>query len=199
MPWQTKVPLWVLQVVGEFIIPDDSEFTTSSTLQKLDDAVNPVSSSASTFTFDFPGLIPNVSLKSEYVPTTNGFNITLRVAKAVGFYGVLTTILSFDPKRLNDWTFPLERRNFGYLALSRQDKVSLNQPIHYSRQYHIDDSVVGLASNYDIERTETTLTNAIDKYALDRISGFQYPSVTTRIAFLPIQEEWAVRFFQKNS
>lgn len=198
MAWQTKVPPWVLQAVGNFIIPDDTDFTTGSIFQKLDDAVDPVSTSEPTYTFDFPGLVPNVSLRSEFVPTTNGLNVTLTVSKAVGFYGVLTTILSFDSKRLNDWTFPLERRNFGYIALSRQDKVSLNQAVHYSRQYHLDDSIVGLASNYDVERTDTSITNAIDKFALDRISGFQYPSVTTRIAFLPIQEEWAVKFFQED-
>jgi len=199
MPWQTKVPLWVLSAVSQYVIPDDSDFSTSSSFQKLDDAVDFVTTSQQTFSFDYPGLIPNVTLKSEIVPTEAGANISLIVSKAIGFYGVLSEVITFDPKKLNAWTFPLERRNFGYLALARKDKVSLDQPIHYSKQYHIDGNIVGLASNYDVERSSDRLTNDVDNFSLDSVNGFLNPSVNLQLGFLPIQEEWAVRFFQKDS
>lgn len=198
MPWQTKVPFWVVQAVSAYIIPDDTDFATSSSFQKLDDAVDSVQSSENTYTHDYPGLIPNISLKTEIVPTTGGANISLIASKAIGFYGVLSEVVSFDAKKLNDWTFPLERRNFGFLALSRGDKVSLNQPVHYAKQYHIDSGIAVLASNYDVERTSTTISNDINEFALNKVSGFQYPTVVTRIGFLPIQEEWAVKFFQED-
>ena len=196
MTWQTQVPLWVLNAVTSFLLPDDVNFTTNSSFAALDEVEGLVSSGEHTFTVEYPGLVPNITIKSEAVPATNGLNVSITVVKAVGFYGILSTILSFDPKALNRWEFPLVRRNFGYLSMSRASKVSHYGSILYDRQYHIDNGILLLASNYDQEKSHAQLTNNIDNFSLDRVDVFQYPSVVTRIGFLPILEEWAVKFFQ---
>ena len=195
----STVPGWVITLISNYVLPTDVVFSTTSSFATLDEAADPVSTSEATYTFDYPGLIPNATLDVSTTPTTGGLNFTLIAKKAIGFYGVLSTILSFDAKRLNSWTFPLVRKNFGYLALSREGKVSAHSSVAYERQYHLDPGVIALASNYDIEAKSNDIFNNIDQFALNKVSGFQYPGVTTRISFLPIVEEWAVKFFQKNS
>ena len=198
MTWQTKVAAWVIPLLAEFLIPDDADVVTNVDFATLEGATDPFTSDAATFTADYPGLIPNYSLDPVITTTTEGVSYALKAKKAIGFYGVLTTIMSFDPERLNSWTFPLVRRNFGFCSLSRGDKVVLDEPMHYQRQYHLDTGIISLASNYDDEFDPKNLFNSVDKFALDRFSCFQYPGVTTRVAFLPIWEVWAVRFFRSQ-
>lgn len=199
MPWQTKVPLWVLRLVGDYIIPEDTAFVTNSKFQKLDSAIDAVVSDQPTYTHRYPGLVPDVRVSVDTIPTVGGLEISLEFVKGIGFYGVVSSILSYDAKRLNAWTFPLDRKNFGYIALSRGDRVSLNQPVHYKEQFHIDAGVSVVASNYDVERARGDLLNDIDEFALTEVHGFQYPGVRTQISFLPILEVWAVKFFQANT
>ena len=196
MTWQTRVAAWVVPLLGEYLIPDNATVVSGVGFATLDDAESGVTSSEATFTADFPGLIPNYSVEPTIVPTTNGFLYDLKVKKAIGFHGVVSTVLSFEEGKFNRWTFPLVRRNFGFLSLSRGDVVSLQQPIHYQRQAHLDNAIFGLAANYDEQLSASQLTNSVDKVALTRAAVFQYPSARTRISFLPIWEEWAVKFFQ---
>lgn len=198
MTWQTRVAAWVIPLLGEYLIPDDAQVISGVGFATIDAAESEISSSEATFIAEFPGLIPNFSVEPTIVPTTGGFLYDIKAKKAIGFHGVVTTVLSFTPEKFNNWVFPLVRRNFGYIALSRGDIVSLNQSIHYQRQAHLDLSIFSIAANYDEQLNANNLTNSVDKIALTKASVFQYPTARTRIAFLPIWEEWAVRFFQSG-
>lgn len=198
MTWQSKVAAWVVPLLSEFAIPDDATVQTDVELADLEDATDPFTSSEATFTSDYPGLIPNYRVDPIITPTTGGLDYVIKALKAVGFYGVLTTVVSFDPKKVNLWTFPQVRRNFGFCALSRGSLVSLNQPIHFQQQYHIDEGVLGLISNYDDQFNKENIFNSADKNCLNRFSCYQAPGVRTRVSFLPVFEVWAVKFFQSG-
>lgn len=196
MTWQTKVAAWVIPLLSEFLIPDDATVVSGVGFATIDAAESGITSSDATFTAEFPGLIPNFSVEPTIVPTTGGFLYDIKVKKAIGFHGVVTTVVSYVPEKFNNWVFPLVRRNFGYIALSRGNIVSLHESILYQQQAHLDNAVFSIAANYDEQLNANALTNSVDKVALTKASVFQYPTARTRVSFLPIWEEWAVRFFQ---
>jgi hypothetical protein len=199
MTWQSKVASWVIPLLGDFVIPDDATVVTDVKFATLDDAQSPQILSGDSLTAEYPGLIPNYSTEFEINPQTNGAQYNLKALKAVGFYGVLAEVVTHNDKRLNKWTFPLLRRNFGYAALSRNGIVAFDNPLHYGAEYHFGDVIQSLASNYDQDFSTTDLTNDVDKFCLNRIDVFLYPEVVLRVSFLPIWEVWAVRFFQSNT
>lgn len=196
MTWISKVPSWVVPLVAEYVVPDDAVVVTGVEFGTLDDATSPVVLQDGKTQHDYPGLIPDFSLDPEITPTTGGSQYNLKAKKAVGFYGVDCTVTSFNEKRLNKWTFPLVRRNFGYVALSRYSTVAYDEPLHYENQYHISESVQALALNYDDDFSTSNLFNSVDKFCLTMVSVFLYPEVVLRVAFLPIWEVWAIRFFR---
>ena len=198
MTWQTKVASWVIPLVSQYAIPDDAQVITGVEFGTLEDAEGAVTLNSTRLQARYPGLVPDFTLDPEITPTTSGTQYNLKVKKGVGFYGVLCEVLSFDEKRLNSWTFPLERRNFGHLALSRGESVAESLPLHYEEQYHFSLAIQALSLNYDDDFSTQVLTNSVDKMSLDTVSVFLYPSVILRVSFLPIWEVWAIRFFRAN-
>ena len=198
MTWQTRVAAWVIPLVSGYVIPDDAQVVTGIEFGTLDDAEGAVTLNNTRKQASYPGLIPDFSLDPELTPTTTGVQYNLKAKKAVGFYGVECEVLSFDSKRLNSWTFPLERRNFGHIALSRGDTVAVSEPLHYESQYHFSEAVQSLSLNYDDDFSTGQLTNSVDKFCLTKASVFLYPDVILRISFLPIWEVWAIKFFRPN-
>ncbi len=198
MTWQTKVASWVIPLLADYTIPDDAQVITGVEFGTLDDATGDTVLQGSVLQADYPGLVPDFSLDPEISPTTDGVQYNLKAKKAVGFYGVDCDVLSYDEKRLNKWTFPLTRRNFGYIALSRYSTVAADFPLHYENQYHFAEAIQALALNYDDDFSVSNLFNSVDKFCLTKVSVFLYPDVVLRVRFLPIWEVWAVRFFQSN-
>ena len=194
--WISRVPSWVLPLLSAYTIPDDAGVVTGVEFATLDDGRGDVTLADTNLTADYPGIIPNYELDPEITPTTDGLQYNLKAKKAVGFYGVDATVTSFDETKLNRWTFPLVRRNFGHIALSRFSTVAYSEPMHYDNQYHIAESVQALTLNYDDDFSTSNLFNSVDKFCLTKVSVFLYPSVHVLIRFLPIWEVWAVRFFQ---
>lgn len=131
--------------------------------------------------------------------STTGSQYNLKAKKAVGFYGVDCDVLSYNDKKLNKWTFPLVRRNFGYIALSRYSTVAVDFPLHYENQFHFAEAIQALALNYDDDFSTANLFNSVDKFCLTKVSVFLYPEVVLQVRFLPIWEVWAVRFFRNTS
>lgn len=199
MTWQSKVASWVIPLLGDYVIPDDAQVITEIKYATLDEAESPQILQGQILTAEYPGLIPNFSVEPEINPQTNGAQYNLKALKAVGFYGFQADVVSYDDKRLNKWTFPLLRRNFGFIAMSRNGIVASDQPLHYGSEYHFNDAVIALSANYDNDYRISDLTNEVDKYVLNRVDAFLYPDVVLRVSFLPIWEVWAVRFFQGNT
>lgn len=198
MTWQSRVASWVIPLLGDYVIPDDATIITEIKYATLDEAESPQILSGQVLTAEYPGLIPNYSVDPEINPQTGGVQYNLKALKAVGFYGFQADVVSYNDKRLNKWTFPLLRRNFGFVAMSRNGVVASDQPLHYGSEYHFNDAVISLASNYDNDYRISDLTNEVDKYVLNRVDAFLYPEVVLRVSFLPIWEVWAVRFFQSS-
>lgn len=198
MTWQTKVASWVIPLLADYAIPDDAAVITGVEFGTLDDATGATVLQGSVLQADYPGLVPDFSLDPELTPTTGGTQYNLKAKKAVGFYGVDCDVLSYNDKRLNKWTFPLTRRNFGYIALSRYSTVAADFPLHYENQYHFAEAIQALALNYDDDFSVSNLFNSVDKFCLTKVSVFLYPDVVLRVRFLPIWEVWAVRFFQSG-
>lgn len=199
MAWQSRVASWVIPLIGDYVIPDDAQVITEIKYATLDEAQSPQILSGENLTAEYPGLIPNYSVDPEINPQTNGVQYNLKALKAVGFYGFQADVVTYDDKRLNKWTFPLLRRNFGFIAMSRNGIVASDQPLHYGSEYHFNDSVIALSANYDNDYRISDLTNEVDKYVLNRVDAFLYPGVVLQVSFLPIWEVWAVRFFQSQS
>jgi hypothetical protein len=197
MTWQTKVASWVVPLLADYVIPDDASVVTGVEFGTLDDATGAKTLQGSVLQADYPGLIPDYSLDPELTPTTTGTQYNLKAKKAVGFYGVDCDVLSYNDKRLNKWTFPLTRRNFGYIALSRYSTVVADFPLHYANQYHFAEAIQALALNYDDDFSTSNLFNSVDKFCLTKVSVFLYPDVVLQVRFLPIWEVWAVRFFRQ--
>lgn len=199
MTWQSKVASWVIPLLADYAIPDDAQVITGVEFGTLDDATGNAVLQGNVLQADYPGLVPDYSLDPEISPTTDGVQYNLKAKKAVGFYGVDCDVLSYDDKRLNKWTFPLTRRNFGYIALSRYSTVAADFPLHYENQYHFAEAIQALALNYDDDFSVSNLFNSVDKFCLTKVSVFLYPEVVLQVRFLPIWEVWAVRFQQANS
>ena len=199
MTWQSQVASWVIPLLADYAVPDDAIVVTGVEFGTLDDATGEKILQGSTLQADYPGLVPDYSLDPEITPTTNGTQYNLKAKKAVGFYGVDCDVLSFNEKRLNKWTFPLVRRNFGYLALSRYSTVAVDFPIHYQNQFHFAEAIQALALNYDDDFSVSNLFNSVDKFCLTKVSVFLYPEVVLQVRFLPIWEVWAIRFLQTQT
>jgi hypothetical protein len=197
--WQQKVASWVIPLLTEYAIPDDASVQTGVDFASLDDAGGAVNFTVEEGTGGFPGLIPNYSVIAELNPTTNGIDYILKARKAVGFYGLLATVLSYEPNRINNWRFPIDRKQFGYLTISRDSKVLYNAPMSYSRQYHLVDTVISLLSNYDEQFFTKDLFNSADKLCATTYEFVTSPTVRMRFAPLPIWEVWALRWFQQQS
>lgn len=196
MSWVTKVPAWVLPLLTEYIVPDNATVVTGVEFGKLGSPDGVTTLSGNNRTAEYPGLIPNFSLVPEIEAQTTGTQYNLKARKAVGFYGVVLDVLTFDPKRLNSWNFPLVRRNFGHCSLSKGLFVAHDEPIHYQEQIVISVGTTQVAINYDDQFSISNLFNNADDFALTRFDCFLYPSVVLQLGFLPIWEVWAVRFFQ---
>lgn len=198
MAWQSEVASWVIPLLGDYVIPDDAQVITEIKYATLEEAQSPQILSGQMLTAEYPGLIPNYSVDPEINPQTTGVQYNLKALKAVGFYGFQADVVSYNENRLNKWTFPLVRRNFGFIAMSRSGVVASDQPLHYGSEYHFNDAVIALSANYDNDYRISDLTNEVDQYVLNRVDAFLYPDVVLRVSFLPIWEVWAVRFFQSD-
>lgn len=199
MTWQTKVASWVIPLLADYAVPDDAQVLAGVEFATLDQSTGSTVLSGNNLSGEFPGLIPNYSLDPEIQPATDGAVYNLKAKKAVGFYGFIAEVLSYNEKRLNKWTFPLVRRNFGFAAMSRNGIVASDQPLHYEFEYHFNLAVQVLAANYDADFSSQNLFNSVDSLSLNRVDVFLYPEVVLQVSFLPIWEVWAVKFFQGNS
>lgn len=199
MTWQTKVASWVIPLLADYVIPDDAEVIAGVDIATLDQSAGTTVLSGNNLSAEFPGLIPDYSLDTNIVPTTRGFQYNLKAKKAVGFYGFIAEVTSYNDKRLNKWTFPLVRRNFGYAAMSRNEIVAFDQPLHYEFQYHFSNAVQLLASNYDSEFSSQSLVNTVDSLSLNRLDVFLYPEVVLSVSFLPLWESWTLRFLKPEA
>lgn len=197
MSWITKVPAWVVPLLTEYAVPDNATVITGVEFGKLGNPDGITNLSGQNRTATYPGLIPNYSLVPEISPQTVGIQYNLKARKAVGFYGVVTDVLSFPSNRINSWNFPLVRRNFGHMSISKGLFVAHDEPLHYQEQIIIATGVAQIAINYDDNFSLSNLFNDADAFALDRFDCFLYPDVVLQVGFLPIWEVWAVRFFQQ--
>jgi len=199
MVWQTKVPAWVVPLVTNLVIPDSAIVETEVEFGKLGDSVQPVTNTALQYTVNFPGLVPEFRIFVSAVPTTNGINYMLKAYKGVGFYGAKTEVISYDNKKINTWSFPIDRKKFGFCSLSRNSVVIGDGAISYASQIHVVDSVLSLATNYDSEFDKRVVLNDVDKFTLNRFDAIQSPTVVTRVSFLPVWEVWVIKFFRDNN
>lgn len=195
MTWQSKVATWVIPLVSQYTIPDNAQVISGIEFGKLDDDLGTQAITPTKLTAGYPGLVPNYSLDPEIQPQSDGVQYNLKAKKAVGFYGVKTEVSAFDEKKVNKWTFPLVRRKFGFLTLSRDGTVAHQQPIDYQNQFHFSDAVLSLVLNYDDDFSIKNVFNDADKFSLTQVDFFLYPTVNLFVSFLPIWEVWAIRFF----
>lgn len=199
MNWQTKVPIWVLQLASNLVIPEDATFETGIKYALLESSVDQQVFTNQTGQGFYPGLIPNYSVVPEFETTTEGINTSFQFRKAVGFYGIQVEVVGYDTKKINQWNFPLDRKQFGFLSLSKQDFVVLSEPISYAKQLFISDPILSVLSGYNDTFGITKLFNKANEVSLDAVSFYVNPTVQLAVSFLPIWEVWAVKFFQQSA
>lgn len=199
MSWITKVPAWVVPLLQEYAIPDDAAVQVGVDFDSFDDGDGSETSVGQDFTMSYPGIVPSYAVEPIVQPTTGGLNYILKAKKSVGFYGIKSTVTSYDSKRINSWEFPLERKQFGWLTLSRGDGVLHDGRIAYAKQYHVSISATLLLLNYDDEFNSENLLNSADKLTANRIDARLSPTVKVRFTPLPCWEVWAIKFFQADN
>lgn len=198
MSWITKVPAWVIPLLTDYLVPDNATAITGVEFGKFGNPVGLTTLSGDIRTAEYPGLVPDFSFIPEISPQTSGTQYNLKARKAVGFYGVITDVVSFDETRINRWNYPLVRRNFGHCSLSKGLFVAHDEPLHYQEQIIISVGTTQVAINYDDQFSIESLLNDVDAYALSRFDCFLYPSVVLLVGFLPIWEVWVVKFFREQ-
>lgn len=199
MAWNTQVPLWVLNLAAQFVIPDNAGLTSGIKIASLEEDEDSQSFSTQTGQGDYPGIIPNYSIVPETETTTDGVNWKIQFRKAVGFYGIKTEVVAYDSTRLNQWNFPLDRKQFGFVTVSRNAAVIVSEPISYSQQYFISDAILSILSGYNDQFGISKLFNKADDFVANLISFYVNPTVQLRVSFLPIWEVWQLAFFQTSS
>lgn len=199
LTWQTKVASWVIPLLQSYAVPDNATVTSSVEFGNLTAATGKRTLQGTNLTAEYPGLIPDITVSPTITPTNGGMNYVINLRKGVGFHGIVTEVTRFDEKRVNKWSFPLIRRNFGHLSMSRGIVVGESNPIHYQKQYHFCVSALALVSNYDVQYSGDSITNDADKFCLNRVDAFLYPEVILDVSFLPIWEGWAVKFFRNTT
>lgn len=198
MTWQTRVAAWVVPLLAEYAVPDDATVLSDVELGSLGSATSGITFSDTEKTLQYPGLIPNYSVEPIILPQTVGVQYTIKALKAVGFYGVTTEVLTYEPKRLNSWRFPIDRKQFGFVAVGRGDVVISSQSIGYAKQVVVSESVVSLVTAYDDQFDSRNVFNSADKFACTAAHFYLSASVELRVSFLPIYEVWAVRFTRQE-
>lgn len=199
MAWNTQVPLWVINLAAQFLIPDNASVSSGIKIASLEENVDSQSFTVQTGQGDYPGIIPNYSVVPEAETTTEGVNWKIQFRKAVGFYGIKTEVLSYNENKLNHWNFPLDRRQFGFVTVSRNSAVIVSEPISYSEQYFISDAILSIISGYNDQFGINKLFNKADDFVANLISFYVNPTVALRVSFLPIWEVWQLAFFQSSS
>lgn len=198
MSWITKVPAWVIPLVQAYVIPDDAQVQTGVDFDSFDGGDGDEVSVNQNFTLSYPGLVPSYALEPILQPQTNGVQYILKAKKSVGFYGCKTEVVSYDPKRINSWEFPLERKQFGWLTLGRGSFVMSDDRIAYANQIHTCVSATLLLLNYDDQFNTENLFNSADKLTATHVNVRLSPTVKIRVTPLPTWEVWALRFFQSD-
>lgn len=190
------IPPWILAALGEVVVPDNYTLTTSSSIADIESGVQLEILSTATPTRNYPGLVPNLSVNVQTTPSANGLNYQVEGRKAVGFWGICLDVFDYDETRINQWNFPLLRRNFGYVTLSRNSRVIAESPVHYGSQLVAAPVVLHQAYGYKPTVIANELSNQIDKVVLNQVDSYWSPTVRFQVSFLPIWEVWALNFFQ---
>lgn len=198
MSWIDKVPAWVIPLVQEYAVPDDAQVQTGIDFDTFEDGDGSESSQEASFSMSYPGLVPSYSLEPIVTPQTGGLLYVLKAKKGVGFYGCKTDIISYESKKINSWTFPIERKNFGWISLGREDTVLTDKRIAYASEVHLCVPATLLLLNYDDQFDQENLFNSADKLCATDINAQLSPTVKVTFTPLPVWEVWAVRFFSES-
>ncbi len=107
-------------------------------------------------------------------------------ARLIGFWGVYVEIKEYDPSLLSSWKHSLDRRNFGTLALCKQDVPLMEASVHFSTQLILCQIVRMLTADSIYGEPSQHVTNTVH--------GYFSPGVKAEVSFLPVYEcqhwEW---------
>lgn len=187
----TSLPLWLQAALVGYVLPDDGvNVTTKIRLNDLRSNVGHQTHNALSGDLSYPGLIPDVSVKFEATPTTTGMDYVFVARKAVGFYGVRFKAVDYDKGKFNEWVFPVERRNFGFMAFLKGSRVIETSSIHFEDQVIVSDSAVGLLTPVISEHSSSDIIISAEHYCCSRIAYQMAREFTYEFSFLPCYEVW---------
>ena len=184
------LPLWIRTLLLGYVVPDEVAVSTKITLGNLYDKKGTVQKGDISGRLAFPGYVPEYSSVVDVEPTTTGVEYKILAKKAVGFYGVVFEALAYDKRKFNDWAFPIERRNFGFMAFMSGDRVVDNMSIHYSSQSLLCDSIISLLTPVILRHESNNLTVDADPFCCSHIAYQMHRAFTYSISFLPVYEVW---------
>lgn len=198
MSWITQVPAWVIPLLQAYLIPDDAAVQVGVDFDSFGGGDGTETSTGQNFSMSYPGLVPSYALEPIVQPQTNGIQYILKAKKAVGFYGVKTEVISYESNRINRWEFPIDRKQFGWISLGRQNYVMSDDRIAYAQQIHTCVPATLLLLNYDDQFNSENLLNSADKLTATQVHARLSPTVKIQVTPLPTWEVWAIRFFREN-
>lgn len=188
----TSLPLWLQAALIGYVVPEEVSVTTKVKLGDLKSGTGSEVHSALSGDLSYPGLIPDVSVNLVATPTTTGIDYVFVAKKAVGFYGVRFRALDYNKNKFNEWVFPVERRNFGFMAFLRDSNVIETSSIHFESQLIVSDSTVGLLTPVISEHSSSDLVISAENYCCSRITYQMAKEFTYEFAFLPCYEVWEI-------
>ena len=188
----TSLPLWIQSLLVGYVVPEEVSVKTAIRLGDLRSRSGTTTQSSLYGDLSFPGLIPDFSVALESVPTVTSMVYSMFVKKAVGFYGITFKALDYDKTKFNDWSFPVERRNFGFMAFLKDSDVVEASALHYENQIILADSIVDVLTPVIAYHDPSDLIIKAEGYCCSRIVYQMAREFTYEFSFIPCYEVWEI-------
>ena len=193
-----NLPSWVTGLLLGYFIPAEVEVKTKITLASYASNFDSHEGAGLQGVFNYPGFFPNFSVQVNVETLTSGASYNAFLFKAVGFYGMRIEVFDYDQKHFNDWAYPIERKNFGYMSFSVGNDVLHTQPIHFNLMIAQSVEVTTRAMMAAQSHDPNSLSVAAQSCCATRCEYTLYKPASIRFHVLPVFEAWEVSWFVDN-
>lgn len=193
-----KLPFWVAQLLSGYILPDEVGVKTSIAMGNFLGSGSPIVRTDMSFVGDYPGAIPDFSVNANVEPMVTHVSYNIELKKAVGFVGFVAEVSDYNQAHFNDWSFPVERRNFGYMAFSNNDNIASPQPIHFKQSLLLSHEAMTRTAYAKMAHDTQSLLVAAEHACMNGYAFTLYKQATIRLKPIPVYEVWEVSWTAIN-
>lgn len=195
----TSLPSWVSGLLIGYFIPEEVDVRTKISLGTYGGNYKGYTGTSQQGVHNYPGLFPDYSVQVNIEVLTTGASYNALLLKAVGFYGLIVRVFDYNQKHFNDWSYPIERRNFGYMSISIGENVIHAEPIHFNKviaqSLEVTTRTMAAMQSHD----PNSLTVAAELCCANRYEYTLYKPASIEFKILPVLEVWELSWFVKDS